>query len=186
MPVICVFSPQPVYFLFFYNSSCHVSLTHENLPDLSDDAPYAQRGGGHIGRKAEAQVSAVGEAFGKSISINILRQALRNKQGLVWTAARVDVMVWLQMAFSNPHCPLASCTAFGLSACGLKLIRAPDGLKSRDSCWHAFWSSSQAWESIVCFVPSKRMIVQVLPRLSCVTHHQYSSSVFIGTNAFQP
>lgn len=56
-----------------------------------DDTPFAR--GGHIGRKAEAQVSAVGEAFGKSISINILCQALINKQGLVWTAARVDVMV---------------------------------------------------------------------------------------------
>lgn len=60
-------------------------------------------------------------------------------------------MVWLQMAFSHPHWPLASCSTWA-SLCGLKLIRAPDGLKSRDRCWHTSWRSLQAWKCIVCLL----------------------------------
>lgn len=53
----------------------------------------------------------VGESLIKSISIIAMCQAVINKQGMVWTVARVAQRVWVQMAFSHHHCPLAYCRA---------------------------------------------------------------------------
>lgn len=49
----------------------------------------------------------VGDASIKSITIIATCQVVINKQGMVWTAARVALMMSVQMAFSHQHCPLA-------------------------------------------------------------------------------
>lgn len=46
-----------------------------------------------FGRNGRRGVEGLGEALIKSISIIAMCQAVINKQGMVWTVARVDLMV---------------------------------------------------------------------------------------------
>lgn len=140
-----------------------------------------------FGRKGRGVVRCWGvvEASIKSITIIAMCQAVINKQGMVWTAARVDLMVWVQMAFSHQHCPLAYCRVcvcvWQDSVCGSETKRAhrwTEQLRWMLTCF----SGTPCRLKIHClFVPNKRMIMQVFQKKK--TSHSYTllhdtSSVF--------